>query len=591
MKHELNGVEITPRNIQEIGFKSNWSKNIAVSDRDMREMALNVDTLILPREGKDVVLDWINTNGVFEKLPYKITLDDGHIINYYIDLCETAKFKTDELIVKIKVDKGFDNFYELAQGTSFDLLKVSGVDFESFNIPYIVIPDNQIEVGITLSISTYIMGKTVIEEIRNTATLISDTIAAITPLIGTGWVSNIGAIAACIIKLALQIAYTILLIIALIKLLEQLKELIFPKVRNFLGSKVKTLIGNGCSFYGFEFQSTLLDSLDGLTILPVPLVKSKHKGFKGVFDNIANDLNFAFTKGYPSASDSTPTLWSLIDAIETQFNATTRVVNGVVRIERRDYWQNLATTNLIPSLVLQDTRQDEFEFNTFDVWKRYYIHYQPDFTDTNTLDNFDNTDLEYSNESSSFVPNLGGFFNFHQPQTISNKTTIKGIQDIDIKFSLGTRKTKLNFIEKRCKSLFDLIDFICGTSYASQITDRIGVLVVTNQFYSTTKLLYTENGKQVENFTDYLSPTFLWDNYHYINKIQLNSYKIKDSVKIPMNQELYVNLLNNNFVLIDGLKCELITLEYKPYFNYAIISYREPFDYVGNTIKTILING
>jgi hypothetical protein len=115
MKHEINGIEITPRNLQEIGFKSNWSPNIAIGDRDSREMALNVDMLILPREGKDVVLDWVNTNGVFEKLPYKITLDDGHIINYYIDLCETAKFKTDEVIVKIKGDKGLDNFFELAR--------------------------------------------------------------------------------------------------------------------------------------------------------------------------------------------------------------------------------------------------------------------------------------------------------------------------------------------------------------------------------------------------------------------------------------------------------------------------------------------
>ena len=583
MRHFINGVEITPRNIESIGFVSNWTDSTSMSDKDHKDLSLNVDTIILPNEGKREVENWLSTMGSFAGIPYQVQLSNGTKIDYFVDLTEQPIYKDYEVEVKLKRLKNQDNFYEQAQGTSFDYLSFTNkATFNYIDVPYIIVPNNQTEMGVTLSLSIFVMVKAVEEAILRTAELSAELVADLIPDTGVG----VGAVIIVKIvdlikdatRLALQIAYTILLIIALKKLADQLNELIFPKVRNFKACKVKELLQKSCNSLGYTFKSTLLDSLDGLTILPVPLIKSKYKGKnlkKYTIDFIANELDFAYTKGHPTGSDSVSSVWQLVQSIETTFNAKCRVSNGLVEIESVNYWKDIATNQINTSLVLQDTRQDKYTFNTHESWKRCYIHYQPDYSDYHTLDNFDVTDFEASTDS---IQN-------------SYNDNIKGLRDISIPFSLGRRKDTLNWIEQRAKDLFIVIDSICSTSYQSNITDRIGILIVGQQYFVNTKLLYTSIGKQLENYIDKIGASALWNNHHYLSQIQLNGYKIKESVKILMNDENFVNLLNNNWANINGKVCELLQLEYKDMESYATISYKEPFDYSSKFLTTTIING
>jgi hypothetical protein len=583
MRHFINGVEITPRNIESIGFVSNWTDSTSMSNKDHKDLSLNVDTIILPNEGKREVENWLSTMGSFVGIPYQVQLSNGTKIDYYVDLTEQPIYKDYEVEVKLKRLKNQDNFYEQAQGTSFDYLSFTNkATFNYIDVPYIIVPNNQTEMGVTLSLSIFVMVKAVEEAILKTAELSAELVADLIPDTGVGVGAVIIVKIADLIKdatrLALQIAYTILLIIALKKLADQLSELIFPKIRNFKACKVKELIEKSCIGLGYKFKSTLLDSLDGLTVLPVPLIKSKYKGKnlkKYTIDFIANELDFAYTKGHPTGSDSVSSVWQLVQSIETTFNAKCRVSNGLVEIESVNYWKDIAINQINTSLVLQDTRQDKYTFNTHESWKRCYIHYQPDYSDYHTLDNFDVTDFEASTDS---IQN-------------SYNDNIKGLRDISVPFSLGRRKDTLNWIEQRAKDLFIVIDSICSTSYQSNITDRIGILIVGQQYFVNTKLLYTSNGKQLESYIDKIGASALWNNYHYLSQIQLNGYKIKESVKILMNDENFVNLLNNNWANINGKVCELLNLEYKDMDSYATISYKEPFDYSSKFLTTTIING
>jgi hypothetical protein len=583
MRHFINGVEITPRNIESIGFVSNWTDSTSMSDKDHRDLSLTVDTIILPNEGKREIENWLASMGSFAGIPYQVQLSNGTKIDYYIDLTEQPIYKDYEVEVKIKRLKNQDNFYEQAQGTSFDWLAYSNkATFNYIDVPYIIVPNNQLEMGISLSLSIFVMVQTLEQSILKLQELTAELTADLIPDVGVG----AGAVVVAkpwdlikdAVKLALQIAYVILLIIAIKKLADQLNELIFPKVRNFKACKVKELLEKSCNGLGYKFKSSLLDSLDGLTILPVPLIKSKYKGKnlkKYTTDFIANDLNFAFTKGHPTGSDSVSSVWQLIQAVETTFNAKCRVINGLVEIERVDYWKNIATNKVTTSLALQDSRQDKYTLNTHESWKRCYIHYQPDYSDYHTLDNFDVTDYEVSTES------IQASFN----------DNIKGLRDISIPFSLGRRKDSLNWIEKRAKDLFKLVDKIASTSYVSKVEDRVGVLIIGQQYFVNTKLLYTSNGKQLENYVDKIGASTLWNNYHYLSQIQINGYKIKESVKILMNDENFVNLLNNNWAVIDGKICELLNFEYKDMESFATISYKEPYDYASKFLITTVING
>jgi len=161
MRHFINGVEITPRNIESIGFVSNWTDSTSMSDKDHKDLSLNVDTIILPNEGKREVENWLASMGSFAGIPYQVQMSNGTKIDYYVDLTEQPIYKDYEVEVKIKRLKNQDNFYEQAQGSSFDYLSFTKkATFTYIDVPYIIVPQNQIEMGLTLSLSIFVMVQT-----------------------------------------------------------------------------------------------------------------------------------------------------------------------------------------------------------------------------------------------------------------------------------------------------------------------------------------------------------------------------------------------------------------------------------------------
>lgn len=571
MRHFLNEIEITPRNREVIGVVSDFTDNPEV-------LKVNVDTIILPREAYGIVQDHINTIGLFEGIPYRVQMANGISLDYYVDLTSAPVFRSYECELKIKRRRANDNFFDNANGTSFELLLAKGVLFPTFNVPYLIIKDNQAELAIMLSIALYNMVQASIAAIQSLANTISEGTAAFTPSVGaTGPVINVGPIVAYFLNIAIQVIYVASLLIAITEMAVRLFSLIFPRVRNLLGCKVKDLIEQGCNYLGFSLDSTLL-STENWTILPVPLVR----GRKGIFKFIPDDLISPFNKGVPSSSDTVTTLGSLIKAVEDTFNARTKVVNGVVQIERRDYWNDVAINNIVPAMVIQADRQDEFSYNPEDVWKRYYIHYQLDQMDLNTMDElYDYHDAEYSTEAVNVLN--------------ADLITIKGLNDVAPPFALGQRKDGLNWLELLAKGLFEVIDAITGlfgggTNLVAKIEGRVGVLVISQNFFSVTKLLYTINGKQPANFKDIVSAKGLWNNYHYINQIALNSWKIKSDVRLRIMEEDFVTLLNNNWIEVDGVNCEILRLEWIDEKSLATLTYRIPDNFANGKVSTLVIN-
>jgi hypothetical protein len=323
-----------------------------------------------------------------------------------------------------------------------------------------------------------------------------------------------------------------------------------------------------------------LDSEPQWTHLPVPLVRDR----QSIFELEPAFWNNAFTKGVPSSSDTTPTFGLFLEALETMFNAQVKVNNGVVRLERRDWWMNQALNQIIPALALQDTRSDQWRYNTEDVWKRYYIHYQTDFADVHTLDGkmYDIHNAEFSTEPTSVVN--------------ADLITIKGLQDVNIPFSLGARKNKLNWFEELASALAGTIDTVTGlfgggTNYQATIGDRKNVLMVSQQFYAVSKVLWTENGKQPISYMNAVGAIGLWNRFHYINKIQENDWIIKEDVRLQMSSADFVSLQDNNFAEINGVLCEILNVEWIDEKSFAKISYKERNNYSAGKVVTIQING
>lgn len=572
MKHFINGIEITPRNRTEIGVVSDFTGNPDV-------LSLNVETIILPNEGMEIVQQHIQSVGLFEGIPYRIEMEGGISLDYYIDLLDQSYFRQHECEVKIKKRYAKDQFKERADGTSFELMLAKGVQFDTFNVPYFVIKDNQLEVGITLAISVYIMTKETIAAARDLVQATTELIEASTPNVGIPPSINLGSVITLSLKMVARLIYFSLLLVALMELATQLFTLIFPPKRNLLGTKFKELCVKSCQFLGYTFESTIFDQQPNWTLLPVPLIKNR----KSIWEFLPDQFFSPFNKGVPSSSDTTPTFGTFLEALETMFNARIYVNNSIVRLERRDFWQNVTSNQLVPALSLQSERDDQYSFNTSDAWKRYYIHYQLDYSDTHTLDSlYDSHDTELSTEPTSIV----------NPDLIN----IKGLNDVSIPFALGARKTKLNWFEKYAKGLFETIDIVSGlfgggTNYAQQIGDRKDCMKVSQDFFSVTKAMYTVNGKQNEQYLEVVSANSIWNKWHQINEITQNDWLIKENVRIRLNSSDFVNLLNNNYAEIDGLLCEILRIEWIDEKSFAQISYKVPFDYATGRVFTQLING
>jgi hypothetical protein len=569
MKHYLNGVEVAPRNVLEIGLITDYTGNPEM-------LQVDTDTIVLPREAREIIMQHVATQGVFEGIPY--TLEVGNIqLGYYVDLTESFAIRDFEVEVKIKKRKGFDNFFENAEGLSFELMAKKGVNFNFINLPYLIIPENQVEIGLTLSLAIYSLTREAIQATRDLVSATEKLIRAVTPNVSLVPVPPLGEIIALSVAVVAQLAYTLAIYVALIKLARQLQELIFPKVRYYKSATIKELIKKGCEYLGYTLDSNLLNSWDKLTIMPVPLIKDK----RSVFNFIQNDLNFSFTKGYPTAQDTVSTLGELINAVETWFNAKTKVLNGVVQIERRDYWKNITTNTTLPALNLQSDRQNEYRFNTEEAWKRTYIHYQVDYADTHTLDKFDPTDAEYSTE----------------PLNVINEdlVSIRGFNDVNIPFALGVRKDELSYIEIFGRTFLQLADSIIGLfgvdlNFTSLITDRLGVTQISSQFFGVTKVLYAVNGRQPSNYVDKIKASNIYNLYHKINEINVNGYKVYNDAPMRLNPQEFISLLDNNFAYINGALCEILTVRFTDEQSQAVISYREPFNYAEGKVEILTIN-
>jgi len=571
MKFELNGIEVAPIDLLEIGLVSDFTNR-------PEQLRVDKDRIRLPREGLEVVQEWIDTNGLFQGIPATVTTLDGTTIEYYADLYDPSNkpvFSTYDVELKLKRRGGKDNFFDRAKGLSFDNMKAMGVDFQTIQVPYVIIKENTVELALSLGLALYTMTKEVIQQSIDLANSIKDLLKATT---GNADISeNVEDIATMLVSIIAQTIYIGLLLVAIIKMAQQFFELIFPKVRYFKACKVSELMAKGCDYLGFEFESDLLAAIPGLTILPVPIQKEK----KGIWEYLQNDLNFSFTKGWPSTQDTTQMLGSLFDAMETTFNGRTWVRNGVVKFERRDYLQNISSNLIKVALNNQDDRTESYTYNTEEAWKRYYPHFQTDFSDTHTLDQFESTDAEYSTEALNIVN--------------ADLVTIQGLDEVNIPFAKGVRKDGLNWLEKLAKSFFIAIDGITGllgggTNYEGLINNRDGVLQISQQFYGVSKLLYTVNGKQPEDFEDIIGAPAIYHNYHEINEITQNGFKIFEGVPIAISPPEFVNLLDNNYAEIDGLICEILSIKYDDEQSSGEISYKMPFDYATGKVEIITIN-
>lgn len=566
MKHKIKGQEISPDNRFDIGVSIDF-------DARVDQQKMTTDTVVLSREGNKIVKDHISQGKLLEGIPYQVEFAPQQSIEYFIDLTSELKIYDNKVHVTLKNYLGHDQFFDKAETLIWDLVHLSN-PITGIDIKYQILPQDANARALMASLGLFTISMSIAQQSREVKERAISVAWATQPLYGVGLsgvvvVADWKSIVINILKLVVALVFTAILLFQAVALGLEIYRLLNPPLNILKASTAIDLLKKGCNHLGFTFKSSILEGdYKDMVILPVPQNRTNVKWY----DVFSGDFGTGLNKAFPQASDTVGTLGSLIYAMENMFNAKAKVQNGVVQLERWDYWKVNANQQLSSSLVVQADRVNAFEYDFSKLFKRYYIHYLTDYSDYNTLDAFENNLAEYSLDTTK--------------PTDLKLNLIKGLQEKTIPFALAKRKSKLTWLEKQFLGLYKAIDKLsAGKTGLVAKKNKYGAIQITDAFFSTTKIFMWDKAFGARENQDLLKPTYLWDKFHYINNPEIYQYIIKRGVKIKITSAEFLGILNKNFVLIDGKLCEITKLDYFDERNYAIIDYKEPYNVFTNQFK------
>lgn len=529
IQYILNGQPCNPKNRRSINYVLDFS------GRRFREVELSVDALEFVAEDLDAVNQWRATYGDYVGMPLKIQYTNGLTIDYVLDFADESTVFSDRMArVKLLRYQNTDNFFDNAEATSFRIINWAPADFQ--DIDYVIVRDNNLAVFISLALATFSLAQELAKSIQEIAEGISDLVKATTPVGLPVPAPDFGAIIVAAIKLLARIAYTVFIIIALIKLAQEIIEIVFPKIRQFKGIKLRRLIEKGCQHLGYTLASTMLDSLENAVILPVPLKEKDPSFWKQLFQ----PLSLAYTNGHPDLRDTMTTFGQALSFLERNLNAEVRIENGTtVRIELESYYEQQASTQLSEAFNVQDKLQDQKTINSSEIFKRLTLIYRVDPSDINTFDDTSKSLYEVSSEV--------------QNSTGQGYELIRRLNDQTLPFARGTRKGSLTFIEEIVKTFAKAIDLFCGTSLAAKIEARADVLQISQQYFGVTKLLWMNGTRLHPNQNDFIGAEALTQAFWSDKFIENNQKDKKPNMPLELTESEFFNIEANNFVnLPDG---------------------------------------
>jgi hypothetical protein len=568
MEFHFQGLQFEPTNANEFTVEIDWTQE------NERVLEVATDRLVFVMEARDYILNHLANIGAFEGIPLGIKIGT-QLFNFFVDLSDNLILNDTTIEATIKKRKGKDKYIDDSDSTTFALLKSQGFisDSDMINTPLIVVKDDQLITLIVLGLTSFTFLKATFEQIRKTADLAKDLVmgAIPDPVLPAGVVIKVSFWVGYALKVLFELAYTIALFLALKNLVEQIVELIFPKLRYLKCMKVKKLMEAGCAKFGYSFQSTILDQYYGLAVLPIP----RETRTKTFWDFLQSSIPEAFNLGYPTESDTIETHGKLRQAMESYLNVGSVVMNDTVFMEDETYWQNQANTIIASNLNLQSIRENSWTLDTSGVNKRYSLAFSQDPMDLNSYDRVVGKAIEVQTEPIQVVN--------------ADLVSIPNAERRSIPFALGARKGELNWIEKQVKKVAQACDALTGSNFVAKVDNRKGVLQISQQFFGTTKLLWIVGDRQPDGYLDIIGAPSVYNDRHITTQSTYQTFRKKAENATQFTETNFQQVLNNKYVLLEsGETVELLTLSYTPRAVTANITYRIKSNDAFNT-KTITV--
>jgi len=609
--HYIQGKEVNPpRNYEDVYIQGN-------KENDGLEIATTVKTFDWINAEAAILKDILNQGitggqGNLSGVAHKIKLvEDGTVIEIfdgYIDL-QTAQYDQDlvtaDSVPKLSIEWLESNadsitFERLYEKTPF--LNVTDV----VAVPYVLssVPNYQDLMFVSLT-SAFI-----VTQIERQAIIIEGVISEIGGLLTAG---------SGIFKLISEAIYTITLLVSVVKLINDLIDLIIQQVKYKFGMSVNRQIEAACNFLGVNYQSPILESsLAKLHILPANYANPESVNEN---DNIL--------KGFfnPAVTDQQPyykgTLGDLLREIRTLFNLKVVFRNGTLVIEPKNQRKNATFT-------LPEHYNPRFKTNADEFISNYTISFAFDTTERTTIDQWEGNNVQVTLDYKT------------APQR--EFRLLKGIERVSTTFARGFAKKTLTAPEKLVNSFLkvfrvvtapvvllintaivvinSVIDGIekivkllnnlgANIEYdpgrpekvkfkdVSDIENRIGMLQLENDFFSVDKLVLLDvnaNPKKTKIATEndiILDAQTIFQTFHTDNSFD-PSNKFNAQRFIYEYENVEMNLTEFNQVVKDGAVklptgevCEVESYEYNAQDRLAKFVIRQRKIFNNNIQQTI----
>lgn len=567
------------------------------------------------RENTDTILSYIEAGNIFEGIPFRIEIERGGVIEKpftgYIDNIDGATFSVIRSNVKAKSHLSLDWLNDVADSFTYEYLVSTGevTSDDYVFMPYVLnsVPDYMQSAIATFSVYVlYGEIKKSLLEIQYTLTNLGNPFTA----------------ANAILQAIFQIAYLVVLLAAIVKLVLDIIRFIIQPVKYHAGMYAVDLLTIGAAHLGLTFKSEIFNTapFDKMVIIPRKFMNAPStvdSQILGFFSPNRLEQN-GYYKG---------TFGDLLRAMKKQFNAKLSIsAAGELFLMRVD--KNAAS----PQFKLPDIYNPQFSTNADELKSNYVIAFQTDVTDKNTIQQYQGTSYQV----------------ITQPATFKDRQMVlmKGLEQIDIPFALAKRKTELTVPETIIKGFLDVFDFIVNgliaginglitaanaitkvlnkiikalkvvgikvnwqiktipklnkVNMSSVIENRIGMMMIESDMFTVDKCLILLPGS-ADKFNKihssngtYLSAKYLWDNFYFVNSFVVSAgfptasqYKIKHFEKVPFVFADYQKVKANNRIYdASGGVAFVQSLKWNPFDQVADMVVRFPYLYAPNLIET-----
>lgn len=515
---------------------------------------------------------------IFEGIDFEIQSynEDTSLTSFkgFIDLVQSAVINDTEGNIKAFAETldGVPSFESRLEGLEFrflyDINFITDSDFTT--VEYQVLPINQAEQAIFLSLTLLALG----QQIESLITDVTSTIAELAADGANPLTANVAIGKA--ISLAIKIAFGIALINETIKVFKQLANTLNPPVREHKCMSFQTLLEKVCDYLGYDFN-TSIPLLEKIYYLPSNLAVDEF-GDRGFLKKVRG-----IEIGLPNVNDYGSRCSDFFELVMKMFNARYAIVDGVVQLhtELSNYWIKTSTWHL-PSIL-----EPPYSYNTEELKSNILIKFSTDLKDEYTIDNFRGT--SYS------------IFTDQITTQDEKKKLIRGFEDISFPLALGNRKNELTGVEKFLAFVAGVLDGIIRaitftlvrTTFKDDIKSRIGVLKVSEDNHNVAKALYLEGSKLPVNQRDLFSAKVLWESGINEKSFIENNFRrqrqVFTGVEIPFGLVDFVQLINNAyFTTSDNRIGKVENIDWSLAEDKAVIDYYIEEQYTDNLQETYL---